>query len=84
MFREAPLKNGMFDYVEFTRILKHGKKEEAQNLGTCCATFLILHRAHAGPIQAGTSGDIQLTLVDGDQTFIYTLCYYIYTLKHNL
>ncbi|XP_061192732.1 myosin regulatory light polypeptide 9-like [Saccostrea cucullata] len=28
MFREAPLKNGMFDYVEFTRILKHGKKEE--------------------------------------------------------
>uniref|UniRef100_A0A8W8IT58 EF-hand domain-containing protein n=1 Tax=Magallana gigas TaxID=29159 RepID=A0A8W8IT58_MAGGI len=29
MFREAPLKNGMFDYVEFTRILKHGKKEEA-------------------------------------------------------
>lgn len=29
MFREAPLKNGMFDYVEFTRILKHGKKDEA-------------------------------------------------------
>ena len=22
MYREAPLKNGMFDYVEFTRILK--------------------------------------------------------------
>ena len=27
MYREAPIKNGMFDYVEFTRILKHGKKE---------------------------------------------------------
>ena len=32
MFREAPIKNGMFDYAEFTRILKHGAKEgdEAQ------------------------------------------------------
>lgn len=28
MFREAPIKKGMFDYVEFTRILKHGKKDE--------------------------------------------------------
>ena len=28
MYREAPLKNGMFDYVEFTRILKHGAKEK--------------------------------------------------------
>ena len=28
MFREAPIKNGMFDYVEFTRILKHGAKEK--------------------------------------------------------
>ncbi len=27
MFREAPIKNGMFDYAEFTRILKHGAKE---------------------------------------------------------
>merc|ERR1712060_844457 len=24
MYREAPIKNGMFDYIEFTRILKHG------------------------------------------------------------
>jgi len=28
IFREAPLKNGNFDYVEFTRILKHGKKDK--------------------------------------------------------
>ena len=28
MFREAPIKNGMFDYAEFTRILKHGAKEK--------------------------------------------------------
>ncbi|KAK7574450.1 hypothetical protein V9T40_011641 [Parthenolecanium corni] len=28
MFREAPIKNGMFDYTEFTRILKHGAKDE--------------------------------------------------------
>jgi len=28
MYREAPIKNGMFDYVEFTRILKHGKKDD--------------------------------------------------------
>jgi Ca2+-binding EF-hand superfamily protein len=28
MYREAPIKNGQFDYVEFTRILKHGKKED--------------------------------------------------------
>lgn len=28
MYREAPIKNGNFDYVEFTRILKHGKKED--------------------------------------------------------
>merc|ERR1712029_283303 len=34
MYREAPIKNGMFDYMEFTRILKHGAKEkdEAQTL----------------------------------------------------
>ena len=24
MYREAPIKKGMFDYIEFTRILKHG------------------------------------------------------------
>jgi hypothetical protein len=29
MYREAPIKNtGMFHYVEFTRILKHGAKEK--------------------------------------------------------
>jgi Ca2+-binding EF-hand superfamily protein len=28
MYREAPIKNGNFDYVEFTRILKHGKKDQ--------------------------------------------------------
>jgi len=27
MYREAPIKNAMFDYVEFTRILKHGAKD---------------------------------------------------------
>merc|ERR1712122_119761 len=27
MIHEAPIKNGMFDYMEFTRILKHGAKE---------------------------------------------------------
>lgn len=29
MYREAPIdKHGMFDYLEFTRILKHGAKEK--------------------------------------------------------
>ena len=28
MYREAPIKNGMFDYNEFTKILKHGAKEK--------------------------------------------------------
>ena len=28
MYREAPIKNGMFDYNEFTNILKHGAKEK--------------------------------------------------------
>ncbi|KAK7495934.1 hypothetical protein BaRGS_00012924 [Batillaria attramentaria] len=27
MFRDAPIKKGNFDYMEFTRILKYGKKE---------------------------------------------------------
>ena len=27
MYREAPIKKSMFDYVEFTRILKHGAKD---------------------------------------------------------
>ena len=28
MYREAPIKSGQFDYIEFTRILKHGAKEK--------------------------------------------------------
>ena len=28
MFREAPIKSSNFDYIEFTRILKHGKKDD--------------------------------------------------------
>lgn len=28
MYREAPIKGGNFDYIEFTRILKHGKKDD--------------------------------------------------------
>jgi Ca2+-binding EF-hand superfamily protein len=28
MYREAPIKNSNFDYIEFTRILKHGKKDD--------------------------------------------------------
>lgn len=28
MYREAPIKDTMFNYVEFTRILKHGAKEK--------------------------------------------------------
>lgn len=31
MYREAPIKNGNFDYIEFTRILKHGKKDVDDN-----------------------------------------------------
>jgi len=27
MYREAPIKGSKFDYIEFTRILKHGKKD---------------------------------------------------------
>merc|ERR1712086_987046 len=30
MYREAPIKNGMFDYQEFTRILKHGAQEKEE------------------------------------------------------
>jgi len=28
MYREAPIKNGYFNYLEFTRILKYGKHED--------------------------------------------------------
>jgi len=28
MYREAPIRSGNFDYVEFIRILKHGKKDK--------------------------------------------------------
>ena len=31
LLRDAPIKNGLFDYNEFTRILKHGRKEEDSN-----------------------------------------------------
>jgi Ca2+-binding EF-hand superfamily protein len=31
LLRDAPIKNGLFDYVEFTRILKHGRKEDESN-----------------------------------------------------
>ena len=27
LYKEAPIKNGQFDFVEFTRILKHGAKD---------------------------------------------------------
>ncbi|CAJ0929000.1 unnamed protein product, partial [Mesorhabditis belari] len=27
LFRDAPIKDGMFDYIEFTRMLKHGTKD---------------------------------------------------------
>merc|ERR1712045_717885 len=27
LYKEAPIKNGQFDYAEFTRILKHGAKD---------------------------------------------------------
>ena len=32
MYREAPIKNGMFDYNEFTKILKHGAKENQEGV----------------------------------------------------
>jgi Ca2+-binding EF-hand superfamily protein len=28
LLRDAPIKNGFFDYAEFTRILKHGRKDD--------------------------------------------------------
>jgi Ca2+-binding EF-hand superfamily protein len=31
LLRDAPIKNGLFDYVDFTGILKHGRKEEDSN-----------------------------------------------------
>lgn len=31
LLRDAPIKDGIFDYIEFTRILKHGRKEEDSN-----------------------------------------------------
>ena len=36
MYREAPIKNSMFDYVEFTRILKHGAKDLEDQWLSCC------------------------------------------------
>lgn len=37
MYREAPIKNSMFDYVEFTRILKHGAKDLEDQWGAAAA-----------------------------------------------
>uniref|UniRef100_A0A1I7WC70 3-hydroxyisobutyryl-CoA hydrolase n=1 Tax=Heterorhabditis bacteriophora TaxID=37862 RepID=A0A1I7WC70_HETBA len=31
LFRDAPIKNGNFDYVEFTRMLKHGTKDKDEH-----------------------------------------------------
>lgn len=31
MFREAPIKDGQFDYLEFTRIIKHGAKQAEED-----------------------------------------------------
>ena len=31
MFREAPIKEGLFDYLEFTRIIKHGAKQTVED-----------------------------------------------------
>lgn len=31
LFRDAPIKDGMFNYVEFTRMLKHGTKEKDED-----------------------------------------------------
>ncbi|CAF4561750.1 unnamed protein product, partial [Rotaria socialis] len=28
LFKEAPIKNGLFDYQEFVNILKYGKKDQ--------------------------------------------------------
>jgi Ca2+-binding EF-hand superfamily protein len=28
LFRDAPINNNLFDYIEFTRILKHGRRED--------------------------------------------------------
>jgi len=28
LYKDAPIKDGKFDYVEFTKMLKHGKRDE--------------------------------------------------------
>lgn len=30
LFKDAPIKNGLFNYIEFTRMLKHGTKEKEE------------------------------------------------------
>lgn len=35
MYREAPIKHSMFDYIEFTRILKHGAKDKDDQWSLC-------------------------------------------------
>lgn len=46
MYREAPIKHSMFDYIEFTRILKHGAKDKDDQWSLYhkskgCALFLL-------------------------------------------
>lgn len=55
MYREAPIKNTMFDYVEFTRILKHGAKDLEDQWGVAAApqnTFAAFHPPVALPLQS--------------------------------
>lgn len=57
MYKEAPIRGGNFDYVEFTRILKHGKKDRDDDQTS--------HQApHVGPIH-----DINLSPGDYIQSF---------------
>lgn len=46
MYREAPIKNSMFDYVEFTRILKHGAKDLEDQWAAAAATIKLYFHSH--------------------------------------
>lgn len=37
LFRDAPIKNGQFNYIEFTRMLKHGTKDKDDEMPTAKA-----------------------------------------------
>lgn len=41
MYREAPIKGSMFDYIEFTRILKHGAKDKDEQWKIYDRPFLL-------------------------------------------